>query len=117
MELDITLGSSVMFFSPRQLHSFHAIFQALVLPAFDIKYTLYHNLSNKLANSVFLFFYGFSNKSKRNGKRMQLSDYRRIENELQQQIKQATLSSAPGESLSRKGWSSGCLGSNRNLLP
>ena len=45
---------------------------------------------------------------------MQLSDYRRIENELQQQIKQATISHVPGESLSRKGWSTGCLGTNRN---
>ncbi|XP_045024451.1 autophagy-related protein 2 homolog A isoform X1 [Daphnia magna] len=86
MELDVTLGSSVLFFSPRQFHSFHAIFQALVLPAFEI-----------------------NNKSKRNEKPMQLSDYRRIENELQQQIKQATLPSVPGESLSRKGWSTGYL--------
>ena len=45
---------------------------------------------------------------------MQLSDYRRIENELQQQIKQATISNPPGESLSRKGWSTGYLGLNYN---
>lgn len=56
----------------------------------------------------------FSIKSKRTEKPMQLSDYRRIENELQQQIKQATISHVPGESLSRKGWSTGCLGTNRN---
>ncbi len=46
---------------------------------------------------------------------MQLSDYRRIENELQQQIKQTiSTTNVPGESLSRKGWSTGYLGWNRN---
>lgn len=41
---------------------------------------------------------------------MQPADYRRIENELQQQIKQATIASVPSESLNRKGWSTGYLG-------
>lgn len=57
----------------------------------------------------------FSIKGKRTEKPMQLSDYRRIENELQQQIKQTTIATnVPGESLSRKGWSTGYLGLNRN---
>ena len=38
MELDVTLGSTIVFLSPRQLHSFHAIFQALLLPTSEIKY-------------------------------------------------------------------------------
>lgn len=41
---------------------------------------------------------------------MQPADYRRIESELQQQIRQSALPNALGESLSRKGWSTGCLG-------
>ena len=41
---------------------------------------------------------------------MQPFDYRRIENELQQQVKQATMSGIQGESLNRKGWSTGYLG-------
>ena len=41
---------------------------------------------------------------------MQPADYRRIESELQQQIRQSALPNTLGESLSRKGWSTGCLG-------
>ena len=41
---------------------------------------------------------------------MQAFDYRRIENELQHQIKQSTMAGIQGESLNRKGWSSGHLG-------
>lgn len=55
-------------------------------------------------------FYHSSIKSKRAEKLMQPSDYRRIENELQQQIRQATITSVPGESLNRKGWSTGYFG-------
>lgn len=41
---------------------------------------------------------------------MQPSDYRRIESELQQQVRQTTLGSVPAESLNRKGWSTGYIG-------
>lgn len=47
---------------------------------------------------------------------MQPSDYRRIENELQQQIRQATITSIPGESLTRKGWSTGYFGLGSSFL-
>lgn len=46
---------------------------------------------------------------------MQAFDYRRIENELQHQIKQSTMAGIQGESLNRKGWSSGHLGGLFNL--
>ncbi len=57
-----------------------------------------------------ILFYHVSLKTKRTEKPMQPSDYRRIENELQQQIRQASIAGVPGESLNRKGWSTGYLG-------
>ncbi len=42
MELDVTLGSAIVFLSPRQLHSFHTIFEALIQPATEIKYIHRH---------------------------------------------------------------------------
>lgn len=48
---------------------------------------------------------------------MQPADYRRIESELQQHIKQANLAGAgQPDLLSRKGWSTGCLGQSASLL-
>lgn len=49
-------------------------------------------------------------KIKRTEKPMQAFDYRRIENELQHQIKQSTMAAIQGDSLNRKGWSTGHLG-------
>jgi len=86
IELDIQLGSAILFLTPRQLHSFQAIFQVLLQPSVEVNV-----------------------KTKRTEKPMQAFDYRRIENELQHQIKQSTMAGIQGESLNRKGWSSGHL--------
>ena len=40
MELDITMGSVIIFVSPRQFHSFYAILEKLMLPSAEIKYKL-----------------------------------------------------------------------------
>ena len=109
MELDVTLGSTIVFLSPRQLHSFHAIFQALLLPTSEIKYFDCFKIAIR-GKGKNLFSYCLSLKTKRTEKPMQPSDYRRIESELQQQIRQTTIVNAPGESLNRKGWSTGYLG-------
>ena len=37
MELDIQLGSAILFLSPRQIHSFQAIFQVLLQPSVEVK--------------------------------------------------------------------------------
>lgn len=66
---------------------------------------------------IIFFFTTRSIKCKRTEKLMQPSDYRRIENELQQQIRQATIASVPGESLNRKGWSTGYFGRVYFLQP
>ena len=55
-------------------------------------------------------------KMKRLEKPMQPADYRRIESELQQQIKQANLTGVMhGDLLTRKGWSTGNFGINSLL--
>ena len=37
IELDIQLGSAILFLSPRQLHSFQTIFQVLLQPSVEVK--------------------------------------------------------------------------------